>query len=226
MNFADVHRLLERGEALDKVAAWTVDLLAEIIEGSRPLAAVRHPLGFVCLPVLRSGPEGICVHLWDDDLASAVPTTSQIHAHSWDLLSYVLFGELHNEVIEVADEDAEPMSRVYEIRSLGDVDEIFATARLVRHATLAVDVNRAGSSYTLPAGAFHTTVVPQGRTTATVALGIMRDGAHDLSLGPVRGVPHRVHRTRCDHRETVRAARTVADHAIAYRHRNDEGRGS
>jgi len=43
------------------VEGWTADLLTEIVHGRHELAAVRHPLGFHCLPVRRSGGDGICV---------------------------------------------------------------------------------------------------------------------------------------------------------------------
>jgi hypothetical protein len=216
MNYVDLQREIHRLEA-GLVSAWAADVLTEIVEGRRPVRAVRHPLGFICLPVERTGEDGVCVHLWQTELAAAASTTSQVHSHSWDLDSYVLFGEVRNEIVEVVDEPVKPTHRVFEVRSRGDVDEICATPRLVRHATGTIEVNRAGESYTLRAGAFHTTVVRADQPAATVALGRGRAGGKDLTLGAIDGHTHIVRRQHCDETETIRAARTVADRATARR---------
>ena len=144
---------------------------------------MRHPLGFVCIPVDRTGDQGVCVHVWSDSLPSARPTTSTMHAHSWDLISYVLYGSVGNELLNVTDAPDNSAYRVFEVRSGGDVDEVRETPRLVRCEISAMELNRQGDTYTLPAGIFHATAV-QGEA-ATVALGSGRPGTMDLSLGGI-----------------------------------------
>jgi hypothetical protein len=213
---AEFERALH-GDAGDQasVTGWVVDVLAGIIDGRRELRAVRHPLGFICFPVVRTDTDGICVHLWHEAVATASPTTSQLHAHSWDLLSLVLFGEVRNEIVVVRDDPARPTHRIFEIHSSADGDEIRATPRLVRPATDAMQTHRAGAVYALGTGAFHTSTVPAGVPTATVALGQGRAGARDLSLGPLDGATHRIRRQRCSQMETIAAARVVAEHLAA-----------
>ncbi|MGF7237604.1 MAG: hypothetical protein ACQSGP_21965, partial [Frankia sp.] len=63
--------------------------------------AILHPLGFMCIPLRRSPGLGACVHVWSRQAPAARPTTSQIHCHSWDLHSVVLWGELRNQLIRV-----------------------------------------------------------------------------------------------------------------------------
>lgn len=219
-NYADIHRHIDRAASGDDASGeairrWVLDVLAGIADSRRRLDAVRHPLGFVCLPVERSGDDGICVHLWSPDVATAEPTTSTVHSHSWDLLSYVLFGQVSNEIVKVADDASDPAYRVYEVVSHGEVDEIRSTPRLVRRSDGDVRVAGAGEAYTLPAGHFHETVTPPGQQAATVALGRVRRGLRDLSLGAVDGHTHRVRRQRCDPGTTVRTARTIADRVAA-----------
>jgi len=212
MNYTEIHREIVGGDPSGALRSWTGAVLTDIAEGRRPLVAVRHPLGFVCLPVIRADDDGVCVHVWLADRPDAEPTTSPMHSHSWDLLSYVLYGEIHNETLAVEDEPGEPTHRIFEVRSQGDVDEISASARLVRHATRAVDIYRPGAAYTLRAGDFHVTDVLPKRAAATVALGRMRRGAHDLSLGPLNGHTHTVRRLHCTPEETATAARAVTAH--------------
>jgi hypothetical protein len=211
MNYAEIHHDITEGATSGDVQRWTAAVLGEIAAGASDVRAVRHPLGFVCLPVIREGDDGVCVHMWPAERDVAAPTTSPMHSHSWDLLSYVLYGEVHNETLEVTDAPDDPTHRVFEVRSLGDVDEIHATPQLVRPAVSALDVHRPGAAYTLRAGEFHVTDVPPGRAAATVALGRVSPGAHDLSLGDINGKTHLVRRRRCDGATTALAARSVAD---------------
>ncbi|HZN77952.1 MAG TPA: hypothetical protein VFC00_40595 [Micromonosporaceae bacterium] len=225
-NYVDIHRTITEGLGLRRMFAWLVQIMTEVCEGRRQLAAMRHPLGFICFPVERREIDGVCVHLWDAELVTGTPpTTSLVHAHSWDLVSFVLFGEVYNEEVHVADDHVEPMSRVFEVRSSGDIDELWATPRLVRETTRATHIHPGGASYTLPAGSFHTTMVQPGQAAATIALGSNRLGSRDLSLGPVDGTTHRIRRLRCDQQETIKAARTVARHAMVGNALRDGGRG-
>lgn len=210
--YADVHRRLTAAEAAPDgpLTRWTVEVLGGIATGAVPLAAVRHPLGFVCLPVERAGRRGVCVHLWSDRPPAAAPTTSAVHAHSWDLLSHVVHGRLRNETFDVVDDPAAPTHRLFEVHSDDDVDDLRATDRLVRYATAERDVLDPGATYRVAAGRFHTTVVPPGGRAVTVALGEHRPGFGDLSLGPLTGPTHRVRRFRCDDADTAALARAAA----------------
>ena len=212
MNYAEIYSEIVGGDPSGALHSWTEAVLTDIAEGRMAVTAVSHPLGFVCLPVIRAGDDGVCVHVWLADRPPAEPTTSPMHSHSWDLLSHVLYGEIHNETLSVEDEPDAPTHRVYEVRSHGDVDEIYATARLVRPATGALDIHPPGAAYTLRAGDFHVTDVPPGQAAATVALGRMRRGAHDLSLGPINGHTHLVRRLHCTPDETTSAALAVTAH--------------
>lgn len=186
---------------------WAFGVLNEIAEGRASLGAKRHPLGFVCLPIERRGHLGACVHVWSDSLPRVTPTTSIIHAHSWDLISYVLFGSVRNEVFDVTDEAQQAMYRVFEIRSDGEVDEVHATSRLVRCEVAAAEVNHESDGYAVPAGVFHATMAQS--EAATVALGNHHPGTMDLSLGGIGTRTHRVRRQRCDRDETAAVARMV-----------------
>ena len=136
-----------------------------------------------------------------------------IHAHSWDLLSHVLYGSVRNELIDVTNAPDDPMYRVFEIRSCGDVDEVRKTPRLVRCQITAAELNQQGDTYSVRAGHFHATRV-EGEA-ATVALGTGRPNTMDLSLGMIDTKTHRVRRQRCNRDETVSAARVVIER-LAY----------
>jgi hypothetical protein len=200
--YEDVHAEIVGGSAGASLPRWADGVLADVAAGRRDVRAVRHPLGFLCLPLERIGDTGICLHLWSADYA-ALPTTSGVHCHSWDLLSFVLSGELGNIPARVA---VGRTHRVFEIISVGDVDEVRATRRTVASRPGPVARYRAGEVYEMPAGAFHSTMVPDGHMALTVALGRGRSASPDLSLGPLSMPSHNVRRRRCGAGETIAAA--------------------
>jgi hypothetical protein len=209
MHYAKIETAIRQGTAADWVPRWALELLRDIASGRCELTAVRHPLGFLCIPAQRSGEDGICVHVWTPGLQPTL-TTSQVHSHSWDLTSYVLYGTLHNQRIRVAEAGAGATHRIFEVRSHDDRDELHATARLVSCEHERTREYGAGSVYFLQAGEFHTTVVPGAQEVATVALGRSRPHAADLSVGPLHARSHAITRSRCTAPETVRAALLVA----------------
>ncbi|MFF0743456.1 hypothetical protein ACFYVL_23980 [Streptomyces sp. NPDC004111] len=183
--------------------------LARIADGERELPAVRHPLGFLCLPLLRDGDRGVCVHLFESGLAPE-PGAAPMHAHSWDLHSHVLYGQVTNLLVRTTDGGARPTHRIFEIRSDPDgIDEIRPTSLLVRGRPGPRRVSTGGQSYTLRAGEFHATVVAPRHPTATLVLGLVRPGAMDLSLGPLDGRAGRTVRRLCDRVQTVKTVRTA-----------------
>jgi hypothetical protein len=209
--YDNFYRAMLNGTGGLDIPRWASGVLDEIAHNRTSVVGVRHPLGFVCLPVERTGEVGACVHVWSDSLVRASPTTSTVHAHSWDLISYVLYGSVRNEVIDVIDIDVadDATYRVFEIRSVRNVDELRETPRLVRCGLRAVELSQRGDIYSLAAGIFHNTVV-QGET-ATVALGRSRRGKTDLSLGGIGMKTHQVRRQHCDRDETAHAARVVTE---------------
>lgn len=203
-----LHRAMLEDPADRAIPRWIAEVLFDVADGRGDIAAVRHPLGFICFPLERTGERGICVHVWSDRLTHARPTTSKTHAHSWDLLSFVLYGSLRNELVGVTDADDRPTHRVFEVGTRPDGDEIRRTPRLVRRHPRASELHRRGEVYSLPAGVFHESK-PQGET-ATVALGRGHPGAVDLTLGAIDTETHRVRRQLCDREETAFAAALVA----------------
>ncbi|WP_199487388.1 hypothetical protein [Actinomadura spongiicola] len=212
MRYEEIRREIDAGTAARTLPGWAGRVLDDVAAGRSGVPAVRHPLGFVCLPVERDGDLGVCLHIWTPEVSPAPSTTSPVHCHSWDLLSFVLYGTVRNVRMDVRAGAApgEATRQVFEVVSQGDVDELRATGRVVRHSPGLSSTHRTGDSYTLPAGVFHTTLIEDGREAATVALGRETPGGGDLSLGPLDTPTHRVRRSRSDHAATVRALRRSA----------------
>nr|WP_240449335.1 hypothetical protein [Streptomyces harenosi] len=252
MDYPALERAARREDAAE-VMRHAASELRLIASGHSPLRAVRHPLGFICLPVLRDGPHGVCVHVfgnsgdsgdsgdsWDSEDSgvsgdSGVPGASgvpgvpwvsgsgepagaprtgpavpDVHSHSWELTSTVLYGRLGNRRMRVRERAGEPTHRVFEVHSdPSGVDEVRPTGRLVSCSPGAEQTSVRGQTYALPAGEFHATVVPGGRPTATLVLGRTVPGRADLSLGPLGAPGYRMVRRTCDATQTARIARAV-----------------
>ena len=107
MRYQDLYDEMINGTARDSLPGWARGVLMAIGSGDSPVTAVRHPLGFLCLPLERTEEHGVCVHVWSGALPHAASTTSQIHSHSWDLTSFVLYGQVGEQrYITVVDDDA------------------------------------------------------------------------------------------------------------------------
>ncbi|MGA8117469.1 MAG: hypothetical protein WCA46_27850 [Actinocatenispora sp.] len=197
-------------EAEDGPAAAARRLLGEVLDGPGAVHAVRHPLGFTCLPVVRDGPDGVCVHWWRGRNTARL-TTEAIHAHSWDLLSFVLYGALRHDTVAVVDDPVAPTHRVFEVRSgRAGWDEIRGTARTVHIGPMRSARNGAGSRYRVRSGEFHANELVEA-DVATLVFGRTLSGAVDLTLAALDATDHTTKRQTCDAVETRRVARAVLD---------------
>ena len=206
MRYSDLQNEIDRGTAISTIPAWAGSVLRAVADGTLRITAVRHPLGFLCLPMERSGELGVCLHLWSPQLTTSGSSTSQVHCHSWDLLSFVLYGQVSNVLGRIEDGTTH---RIFEVTTVGDQDMIRATDRIVGYRPERLDRYSAGETYSLPVGAFHSTVIEGSGEAATVALGRMVRSRSDLSLGPPEVPSHTQRRHLCGDAESVRGARVA-----------------
>jgi hypothetical protein len=213
MNYLHLSRAVAEGRAAETIPLWSANVLLAVAEGRREVRAAVHPLGFTCLPVIREDRYGVCVHAWLPGQPKARSTTSSVHSHSWDLVSYVLSGRLRNDLPQVvgAKFNGPDVWRVLEVRSRGDTDDIVPTARLVHcESGESAQIIR-DDVYTVPAGTFHESVSDPAELTVTVVLASTVADGTDLSLGSPGTVAHRVRRNRCSQAETAALARAIID---------------
>ncbi|TKK77114.1 hypothetical protein FDA94_38495 [Herbidospora galbida] len=216
MRYSDLRHEIDQGTAVSTIPAWAGSVLQAVTAGALRVPAVRHPLGFFCLPVERDGDLGVCLHVWSPQLTTSGSSTSLVHCHSWDLLSFVLYGQVSNVLGRISDGT---VHRLFEVSGLGDEDAITATDRVVDYRPERLERFGAGQSYSLAAGVFHSTVIEGSGEAATVALGRMIRSGADLSLGPLDAPSHTQRRHVCGDAESARAAAVAtAGMAAQYTH--------
>ena len=219
-SYRELEQLTVHPDGASELAALGYAALERIARTGGPPRAVRHPLGFICLPVLREGLDGACLHLFNCELPTLYerkesalwggPHRLRVHAHSWDLVSCVLLGHVRNLRMRVGEGESahEPLFRVFSVNSRQDgMDEVAATARLLTCRLGAAEEHSANSIYHLPAGEFHATAVSGNQVAATLALGRTVPGTDDLVLGDVDNPGYRRFRQVCDAATTSRVAR-------------------
>lgn len=187
-----------------------VSVLDQIVSREWELAAIRHPLGFLCLPLVREPGWGVCIHVWTGRLPARRPTTSGMHAHSWDLESFVLYGVLGNAVFDLTPDCASGTYQLLDVVSGADCDEIQPTGRRVTCTEVSRDLISSGEVYLLPTGVFHETFLGADPEVATLVLAQTQD-LPDRVLGPVDLRAHVVTRQRCTGDDTRAVAQMVRD---------------
>jgi hypothetical protein len=107
--------------------------------------------------------------------------------------------------------DGRGLYRVLDVHTRQEADELVPTVRFVHCWPGLRQAVRAGDVYSVPAGVFHATDVPEGTEAATVALGRLVPGAPDCSLGPAEASRHEVRRRLYDADQTAMIARIALD---------------
>ena len=106
------------GDAADSLSSWVRHFLAKVAKGECTPAAKLHPLGFHCIPVYRSADFGLCVHGWLPGAQSEKSPTTDMHMHTFDMISAVITGSVINKELDLVSEGSESF-RIYEIRKDG-----------------------------------------------------------------------------------------------------------
>lgn len=143
-----------------RILARTV--LDAVLAGDQQPVAVAHPLEFVCIPVLRRPGFGVCGHIWHDDMAAAT-----VHSHSWHLDSQVVAGAVTNEIFTVT-EHPDGVHQLLTVDSRGPVDRVTPTGLTVNVQKVQREQHPTGSTYSLQAGAFHTSTPALSGPTLTI----------------------------------------------------------
>ncbi|WP_152991400.1 hypothetical protein [Frankia sp. R43] len=188
----------------DALRCRAANFLECLLDGSAEYRPSRHPLGFVCISLLRDNHSGLCLHLWPE--APDGKKVSTVHSHSWDLRSFVLTGSLVNRVhrIDRIDRGAEALQRVFEVASDGLSDVVTQTVDFVTECVVEERRVDGGTFYLLPAGVFHTSEPCGPSVAATVVSGHRRGDFKDCFLGPADMAPGILRRSPCDATEVMR----------------------
>jgi hypothetical protein len=181
---ATVFKAVERGKHR-QIREWTQLTLEEIATGARDRPAVRHPLGFICFPLIRAGDHGLCVHYWPAVATPPNPQAPTVHSHSWHLSSHLLAGRIANHRSVVTEAGESPLE-LYAVTSGPDGDVITPTGRRVRSADLAAETYQRGQTYHLAAGQFHWTNRLTGSPTITVVAGRGTSTQQNFFVAPAK----------------------------------------
>lgn len=203
---AQIAATIKAGTDHDGITSQVGGILRGITGGNYRQDMLRHPLGFFCLPIWRTGSGGLCIHVWMGGADLARLTTSRIHLHTWSLYSYILCGVVENRRIEVVPDESAPTHRIFEIFSKDDDDRIRPTDQTVSSRVAGVQRFVLGDRYYVRPNDYHQTVVPDRHFTATVMLAVNWDPSPQLGLGPVERKEHVVRRQRCSESETREVA--------------------
>ena len=148
----------------------------------------QHPLGFAHGELLRRDDTSLRLHIWDSSQRFVQEPRWLVHTHAFDLKSVVLVGQLTNHLFQWTDMISNPDSRIYRIGYEADVSRLEATDIFGRCEPVSSEDYTMGADYGVDFGDFHTSFVPEGTFTATIARTIRRPGT-PLVVGEIAGRP-------------------------------------
>lgn len=144
------------GDEADSLTSRVRHFLERTARGECAPAAKLHPLGFHCIPVYRSAEFGLCVHGWLPGAQRETSPTSDMHMHTFDMVSSVLAGNVINKQLELVD-DGPNRYRIFEIRKDGgeDVDVFTDTGLETAIEERKIDKVSAGRQYAIERLVYH-----------------------------------------------------------------------
>jgi hypothetical protein len=204
MSDSNLSLVLEKSDQ-QTLRALVRDTLELCLKDDPSCAAIKHPLGFLRVPIIRTPSTGLYVHIWTQLIDLPRPSTSAIHAHNWHLLSRVIAGTVTNQVFNAQESDNGDYHLFEILHHSETVDELCSTGRLFRCINYSEDHYLAGDYYRLAANTFHTSTVTLLADTVTLVLSTDRTSAIEYALDKsVRGT-HLVHRKPCTRQELYAA---------------------
>ncbi len=207
--------MISEGVDLQNVGPRIGEILDAIQSGVYERPMIRHPLGFYCLRVHkdnRSERYGLCIHVWRAGARITPPTVSRIHLHTWRLFSYILFGRVQNQQIEVLSNSERPTHQVFKVRSTSATDTIVPTGEMVTFQVAGAQNFCVGERYLVPPRTYHQTAVMDPNLTVTAMVSENWNSGSQLVLGPRDLDTHTVHRESCPTSETRQVARDLLAH--------------
>ena len=128
--------------------------------------ARRHVLGFVEIGLLSTEEKTVRLHLWRKGFAS-MPVWP-VHDHCYALTSLVVAGRLQDRRYSVVPEPG-AQRRLYEVRYGSNGSRRVRLGRRVRCIERRCCERGPGETYRVPAGTFHSTVLPaDGAAAVTI----------------------------------------------------------
>ena len=147
----------------------------------------QHPLGFLRLRLSTFADRSqLLLHCWPEHQRAAQSSELLMHAHRFDVHSWLLQGELLDEQLRWV---ARPGGtyRLYGTRTTEASSRLLPRSEVGDLVTASRITYSAGQCYTIPVGVFHRTSVPKTVRTVTIAYLGPPVAPTSLVAGPAQG---------------------------------------
>jgi len=148
--------------------------------------AVWHPLGCLYVEIAREPMTSVRLHVWGLAEGEYRSSGLGLHAHDFDLDSFVATGAMAEDTYEV-DDGEPPTHSVYGIEYHDTVNVLRRTGRSVRGAIARTRRIETAERYTVPAGVFHHARPAAPGITLTFVAARRHAAFCNQVLGPVDG---------------------------------------
>jgi hypothetical protein len=145
-------------------------ILKDILSDAFPWQGIRHPTGFVVIPVyLAGGQMPFRLHLWPVERKTLLPLGCAIHDHVWDMTSAVVCGELDNREFVADLERGSGLYKLYHVEYIDAVTSVMRSyADTARLRCTKHERHAAGTKYQVTQGTLHESISCSTQMTVTI----------------------------------------------------------
>lgn len=148
------------------------EVLSLISEAPEKVRASWHPLGFVCLKVACEVQSTLRVHIWPSKERRPQHPAWNIHDHIFDIQSFIICGSITNYRFTVTDTTmrSDPTHRIYKVSYSHAHSYLHRTQNLISCSQVGSTSYTSMSSYSVPRGMFHSSVISDRILAATLVI--------------------------------------------------------
>lgn len=162
-------------------------ILEHIARNADAVVATYHPLGFIHSKLAEYGNRTLRLHVWGPYGEAQSPAWT-VHDHAFSFESLVIAGSITNVYYDFVSSDDAAAGRLYRVEYKERKSVMTPTTRVGRLAVQRSIVSRRNTQYTVHAGQFHETVMPEGTIASTVVLTTSSSRASEpLVVGALKG---------------------------------------
>lgn len=202
-NLNSILNELDLGFRTKNISNELINSIIDLLE-SENFRATWHPVaGFIYLNIGSSGTYNYKFHIWHPNGSEIYKSQAWpiIHQHRWNLNSYIIKGEIVNDIYKIYDSTHNPTHSLYKVDHK-NLEDFFLPYNMDVEVSLDYSIcYLTGQFYEVLKNQFHSTSQTNKSLGATLVQTAKAVNSKAKILGPLKGVLRPMRRIECSKSE-------------------------